>query len=215
MQFGNTLIIGDSYSTFKGYIPEGYAPYYSNEPGNTDVRRVEETWWHQLQAETDCHILLNNSWSGSTICNTGYNNVDCSRSSSFIYRLNCLIEQDFFLENQVDSILVFGGTNDSWAGVKKGKLQYGSWTKADLHNVRPAVRFMMQRRKTAAPKANIYWIVNTGLNRKIRQGMLEACEHYKIQPICFRRINKTSGHPTIKGMKDIKNQVIASVEDIK
>ena len=76
MQFGNTLIIGDSYSTFKGYIPEGYAPYYTNEPGNTDVRRVEETWWHQLQAETDCRILLNNSWSGSTICYTGYNDVD-------------------------------------------------------------------------------------------------------------------------------------------
>jgi hypothetical protein len=77
MQFGNTLIIGDSYSTFKGYIPEGYAPYYTNEPGNTDVRRVEETWWHQLQAETDCRILLNNSWSGSTICHTGYDGVDC------------------------------------------------------------------------------------------------------------------------------------------
>ena len=37
----------------------------------------------------------------------------------------------------------------------------------------------------------------------------------KIQPICFRRINKTSGHPTIKGMKDIKNQVITSVEETK
>lgn len=213
MQFGNTLIIGDSYSTFAGYIPEGYAPYYTNEPGGTDVCHVEETWWYQLQAETDCRILLNNSWSGSTICYTGYNDVDCSQSSSFIYRLNCLIEQDFFLENQVDTILIFGGTNDSWAGVEKGKLQYGSWTKADLYKVLPAVSFLMHRLQTAAPKANIYWMVNTGLHRKIRKGMLEACDHYKIQPICFRRINKTNGHPTIKGMKDIKNTLIASVEE--
>ena len=115
----------------------------------------------------------------------------------------------------MDTILVFGGTNDSWAGVEKGKLQYGSWTKADLHKVLPAVSFLMHRLQTAAPQANIYWMVNTGLNRKIRKGMLEACDHYKIQPICFRRINKTSGHPTIKGMKDIKNQVITSVEETK
>ena len=84
-----------------------------------------------------------------------------------------------------------------------------------LHKVLPAVSFLMHRLQTAAPKANIYWMVNTGLNRKIRKGMLEACDHYKIQPICFRRINKTSGHPTIKGMKDIKNTLIASVEETK
>ena len=211
MQFGNTLIIGDSYSTFEGYNPEGYAVYYTEKEGATDVRRVEETWWHQLQAQTDCSILLNNSWSGSTICYTGYNNVDCSQSSSFIYRLNCLIDQDFFLENRVDTILIFGGTNDSWAGVEIGELQYGSWTKADLHKVLPAVSFMMHRLQTAAPKANIYWLINTDLNGEIEAGMLEACAHYKIQPIHFGAIDKTSGHPTVKGMQDIKNQLIEKV----
>lgn len=33
----NLIIIGDSYSTFEGYIPEGYAFYYSSKAG-TDVR---------------------------------------------------------------------------------------------------------------------------------------------------------------------------------
>ena len=29
MKLGNTVIFGDSYSTFLGYIPEGYAVYYT------------------------------------------------------------------------------------------------------------------------------------------------------------------------------------------
>ena len=42
----NIMIFGDSYSTFAGYIPDGYAVYYSTEEREqTDVRRVEETWW--------------------------------------------------------------------------------------------------------------------------------------------------------------------------
>ena len=50
------------------------------------------------------NLILNNSWSGSTIGYTGYNNTDCSKSSSFIYRLKQLIESDFFEENQIDEI---------------------------------------------------------------------------------------------------------------
>ena len=38
----NIMIIGDSYSTFRGYIPEGYAVYYDENSG-TDVFKVENT----------------------------------------------------------------------------------------------------------------------------------------------------------------------------
>lgn len=36
-------ILGDSYSTFAGHNPEGYAPFYPND--RNDVTKVEETWW--------------------------------------------------------------------------------------------------------------------------------------------------------------------------
>ncbi len=59
----NAIIIGDSYSTFKGFIPEGYAFYYSEEEReSTGVTKVEETWWHMLSNEADLNIVLNNSW---------------------------------------------------------------------------------------------------------------------------------------------------------
>ena len=110
----NTLIFGDSYSTFKGHIPDGYASWYSEkaDPERTDVTSVCETWWYQVMQKANLTLVHNNSWSGSPICYTGYNNSDCSESSSFIYRLRELIENGFFNKNRIDTVFVFGGTND-------------------------------------------------------------------------------------------------------
>ncbi len=42
---GNLFILGDSYSTFEGYIPEGYAAWYINAgKPETDVTRLDQTW---------------------------------------------------------------------------------------------------------------------------------------------------------------------------
>ena len=87
MNFKNTLIFGDSYSTYAGHIPEGYAVYYSGKRATPpDLEDVSETWWHRLITETGSTLVRNDSWSGSTICYTGYNNTDCSETSSFICR---------------------------------------------------------------------------------------------------------------------------------
>ena len=76
------LIFGDSYSTFESYIPEGYVTWYSEgEKPYTDVTKVTETWWHQVVSEIDADLIQNNSWSGSTIGYTGYDNADCSTTS--------------------------------------------------------------------------------------------------------------------------------------
>ena len=45
-------VLGDSYSTFEGFIPKGYATWYSPTapPETTDVNKVEQTWmedWDQ------------------------------------------------------------------------------------------------------------------------------------------------------------------------
>ena len=54
MKLNNVLIFGDSYSTFDGYIPKGYATYYSSIfREETDVRAVEDTWWYPLIKEPD------------------------------------------------------------------------------------------------------------------------------------------------------------------
>ena len=72
-------ILGDSYSTFQGMIPEGYAVYYPNN-GN-DVKEVSQTWWDLYIKAKGYQLETNDSWSGSTICGTGYGRMDSSGNS--------------------------------------------------------------------------------------------------------------------------------------
>lgn len=47
-------ILGDSYSTFAGYIPEGNAIWYSSTPnGRNDLTSVDQTWWKQFCEDGD------------------------------------------------------------------------------------------------------------------------------------------------------------------
>ncbi len=64
-------VLGDSYSTFEGFIPKGYATWYSptTPPETTDVNKVEQTWWWQVIKEGDYKMGNINSYSGATICN--------------------------------------------------------------------------------------------------------------------------------------------------
>ena len=81
VNLGNVMILGDSYSTFVGYIPEEYEPHYYPTRPNCDVLEVEKTWWMQLIQETESKLILISSYSGSTICNTGYGGEDYTYKS--------------------------------------------------------------------------------------------------------------------------------------
>lgn len=206
----NAMIFGDSYSTFRGYIPEGYAVYYHEAEGqeNTDVRKVTETWWHQVVSETGLNLIQNNSWSGSTVCHTGYNNTDCSKTNSFIYRLRKLTEEGFFQENRIDTVFVFGGTNDSWADDPLGTLKFDDIQEADLFCVLPGISYFLQTLKNTLPQADIYCLINTELKPEIADGFLQVCQKTGITPVTFDYIDKNCGHPTVQGMADIKNGVL-------
>lgn len=212
MSYGNVVIFGDSYSTFHGYIPEGYASYYFTDQGGTDVRKVEETWWHQLLVETNSNLVLNNSWSGSTICYLGYNNVDCSKINSFIYRLNQLRENGFFETHKIDTVFVFGGTNDSWSNDPLGDLLFDNWTHEDLFCVLPAISYFVKMLKETLPEANVYCLVNTELKPEIGNAFTQVGKHYGVHIIHFDTIDKVNGHPTILGMKQIKEQILAKTD---
>ena len=211
MKLGNTVIFGDSYSTFSGYIPEGYAVYYTKTREIPDVRRVEDTWWYPLCSELDGNIIRNDSWSGSTICYTGYNGVDCSSSSSFIFRINKLEADGFFRDNKLDTVFVFGATNDSWANSPLGEVKYSDWDKADLYSVLPAICCFLHRVKELAADARIVCVINTDLKAEIVNCFISACEAYGIQYVKLENIDKMNGHPSVKGMNSIKEQIKARI----
>ena len=215
---GNIFILGDSYSTFSGYIPEGYAPYYDEDGpwylkvnpemkmNTNDVSNVTHTWWYDFTKENGT-LLQNCSWSGTTICNTGYDGVDNS-NVSFIGRIDKLIEEGYFLENRIDTFLLFGGTNDSWANAPIGEQVYSGWTKDDLYNVLPAFSYLIYRIIKNVSNAKIYCIINDGLKAEITDFYKSVCKKENIDVIELHDIDKVCDHPTIKGMSTIKEQII-------
>lgn len=210
MKSERLLIIGDSYSTFEGYIPEGYAVYYDKagtRPG-TGVRSVEDTWWHIFSRETGMEIIENNSWSGSTVCYTGRGG-DCSRSSSFIYRLRCLCDSDFRGKGAPDTLIIFGATNDSWIDAPLGEAKLSGFEESDLYSVLPAVADIIYEAKAALPKARIVYVINTGLKPEISAHVKAASERYGTEYVELSDIDKVSGHPTALGMLQIADQVKA------
>lgn len=205
----NVMIFGDSYSTFAGYIPEGYAVYYSGaDCDNTDVRRVEETWWHRVCSDLQLNLVRNDSWSGSTLCNTGYNG-DCSRTNSFIYRLEKLEGENFFRDNEIDTVFIFGCTNDSWANAPLGENKMTGHTAEDLYAVCPAIGYFIGRLREILPEANIIFMINTELKPQIGEAVKAASAHFGTSFIQMEYIDKRCGHPTIQGMKDIAEQTEA------
>ncbi len=204
----NIMIFGDSYSTFHGYIPEHYAAYYWQEPSPCHgLNSVEQTWWYQLMRETNSNIVVNDSWSGSTVGYTGYEgeNTDVN---SFIARLEKYIAADFFFDKNIDTVFIFGGTNDDWCGAEVGELRFEGFEKADLYRVLPAVCYMIKRTKEAIPDARIIWLINTDLKVSITDGIKAACKHFDIDYIAFDHIDKVDGHPTPTGMTEIKNGIM-------
>lgn len=204
---GNLLIIGDSYSTFEGSIPKEYDTWYSNAlKPETDVTKVEQTWWYLLLQKVHANLLLNSSWSGTTICNTGYEGADFS-DKSFITRLDQLIEKKYFEKNHVDTLFVFGGTNDSWADAPLGELKYSDWTQDDLYCVLPAIGYLFYRITTKLVGVRAICIINTELKQEIHAALTAACEKYGIETIELQDIAKEYGHPNILGMSQIEAQV--------
>ena len=196
-------ILGDSYSTFKGYVvPDTNAVWYPQKPENNDVQDIRQLWWHQLIREHGYRLCQNNSFSGATICNTGYDKEDYS-DRSFCTRLWYLGDPDI--------ILMFGGTNDSWAHSPIGDYQYGDWKKSDLYKFRPAIAYLLANLQNRYPGTEIYVIINTELGDDVTSSMKTVCDHYNVKHIELKDIEKQWGHPSQKGMKAIADQVAAAL----
>ncbi len=213
MKLGNIMIFGDSYSTYAGYIPEGYAVYYSgHREALPDIFDVKDTWWGRILDTTDAVLVQNNSWSGSTIGYTGYNNSDCSHSSSFIYRFEKLFSEGFFERNQIDTLFVFGGTNDSWSGAPLGELKYDGIGEQDLFCVLPAISHFAKRLEMVLHNTKIIFIGNCDIKDEITDTMKNVCAHYGHTYVGLKEIDKINGHPTEVGMAQICEQILTNID---
>lgn len=207
IHLGNVLIFGDSYSTFADYIPDGYKSWYSKTASYTDVNNVKETWWHQLIEQTHSSLLLNSSYSGSTICHTGYDGADVS-NISFVGRMTALFAQTDFQKEKVDTVIIYGGLNDYWAHAPLGELMYEHFTTEDLYSVYPAFAYLLSNTKRNLPNARIIVIIEESLGLKIKENFAIICEQLAVEHIEPKNISKKQSHPDLAGMDQITDQIL-------
>lgn len=197
----SVAILGDSYSTFEGYItPETNLAWYFPDrsvKGN-DVVSVEQTWWYLLLKKNGWRLCMNNSYSGSTISSSGYGKADYS-DRSFVTRANNL--------GNPDIIFIFGATNDSWVPSPIGEYKYSGWTIEDLQAFRPSLAKLLDYITKRYIGVELYFILNSELREAINESVLEICQHYGIPVIRLHDVDKKAGHPSVKGMEAIAEQV--------
>lgn len=194
-------ILGDSYSTYEGHVrPDSNICWYRKIPrtDRTDVNDVKQMWWHQLIRENNLRLEVNNSFSGSTISHRGYHGEDYS-DRSFLTRMDNL--------GSPDLIFVFGGTNDSWAGVDVGEYD----AEGDCYTFRPALENTFKGLQDHYPGTEVVFILNDGLRPEIAESVQTLCGKYGVKCIVLTEIDKRQGHPTVKGMRQIADQVAAAL----
>ena len=210
MTLGRVGIIGDSYSTFAGCVPEGFFSYYApDKHPETGIVRREQTWWDLLIRETDSTLVMNNSFSGSTVCLTG--RADHPAWSAFALRAPRYFDGSVPL----DTVFFLGGTNDSWIDSPLGDPTQKDWrdyTEEDKKYVLPAIGFVVGYLRAHYPAARIVAIVNSGLKPEIAETIRAAAKKNRCVVVELDGISKVHGHPDVAGMIRIKDLILEACQ---
>ncbi len=101
-------ILGDSISTFDGWIPEGYRTFYPYTGTKAGLTQVEQTWWHRLIYNLMPDAVLDRNLSYARTRVTKNKAPDTTKpdvdENDFVSR--CTLFDD------PDIIVIAGGTND-------------------------------------------------------------------------------------------------------
>ena len=230
-------VLGDSISSFQGYVPEGYAYHY---PAGS-VQAVGDMWWGKLAAETGMTLDVNNSYSGSPLCETG-SLTERPRGASAERMAN--------LGTSPDYIIVFMGTNDFNQEAAVGTYKIGDTFPDNINNFRNALAVAMNGIQANYPNAKLlvcnvpecyparladtataspFWTNSTtGTIANLNNAIDEICKEFGAEVVDLRRIytpktrsswthdgsapagkNYTFGvHPNAGGMTRIKDEVL-------
>jgi lysophospholipase L1-like esterase len=149
LKYKKISFLGDSITTFQGWIPEGYAYYYPRY-GITDV---EQTWWKQLINVTGMELVKNCAWSGSKITGNAASTTSAAAGCS-TKRINDLADG-----NKVpDIIIILISINDFGADVPLGTWDGGLLPEdsTNVGNVSEAYALMVSKILKTYPHAEVF-----------------------------------------------------------
>jgi len=144
-------ILGDSISTFQGYsVPESAVYYDTARKLATGVLTPNDTWWGQVIERLEGELLVNNSFSGSTVC---WNPLYEIQSYACSDERTSSLDRDGILP---DVIMVYMGIND-WG---RGSMIFCDEHFDCISNKNewflPAYRLMLEKLKVNYPYAQIW-----------------------------------------------------------
>lgn len=203
---GKTVsVLGDSISTYLGYIPEGFAPFYPYP--TADIGDVYQTWWMQFINHFGMKLLVNNSWGGSTVAGTG------TSSAQTMARLNYL-KVGYTVP---DVILIFMGANDAaspYINANDFDEAYGKML-ANIKQIAPDAEIIL----CTLPALKLYTEENqAAFNDVIKKyATAHGCTLIDLDS-AFTRSNVSnylvdSAHPNFTGMTRIAEVAIESLKE--
>ena len=208
-KYGSLSILGDSYSTFVGYTnPQENRQWYPASDPSTEghgsgnnVADVIETWWYLFASREKILLEENASYSGSTICYDSYGTGTADgKTTSFIQRRSAI--------GNPELLLIFGGTNDNWAGASIGEYKYSDWTESDLSYFAPALAYLIYAIRIEHIGIEIVFVENDLLTSAYKTAIETVCEHYSVPVIKLHDVSKTYNHPNVAGMNEIYGQIV-------
>lgn len=189
-------ILGDSISTYLGYIPEGYSYFYPYPTG--DVNDVNQTWWMQMVNSVGGSLFVNNSYSGSCVATS---ESSATQSSARLAKL-------LIGEQKPDVIVIYMGSNDC-ASPYVSEENFLAGYKVMLDKIKglcPNSEIIL----CTLPISNLYSNESGKAYNKI---ITDYAKEYQLKVIDFSKIDITgdlidSAHPKRSGMTKLANLAI-------
>ena len=143
---GKTLsILGDSISTYAGYIPTGQN--YAYDGTTLGVSSVNDTWWMKLINAFGMTLNINNSWSGTCVSNI--------RDSAKGSNSNAMVRSEL-LGTSPDVIIFYMGINDFLFEAPLGEYEGGLPIPSDPSTFSSAFAISLNKMLSKYPNAEIW-----------------------------------------------------------
>lgn len=216
-------ILGDSISTLFGYSQPSEAVFYTAAKRyETGVYSLSDTWWGQVIDTLGGRLLVNNSFSGSTVCFDPRNEIasyGCSDARTSALGIDGEVP---------DVILIFMGMNDRGLGVPLHPTCEAE--KNDLTVFSEAYAEMLRKLRANVPPAEL-WCLTLPLGsldgyapseaaRQRTEAYSNVIAECAVQNACrlidicqMEPYESFDGlHPNAKGMRQIADAVLTAWE---
>lgn len=220
-------IIGDSYSTYLGYIDarvEFTGTGCEYPQSKYDLTSVDDTWWKQFEAITGSRLVQNNSISGTTMSYVSLSGTGTTKTVSFVNRVTKMDEAKLFIIEGGTNDFVGGRTSYSNAADKtiNGKPIVGDYKwdgfEADMPDyrfVRPSVAYMIWYLQSTYPGCTVVFMANDQIPEVGKESFKTICDHYGAIYYEMHDIVRSvdNPHPMKAGMTSICRQLIETLEE--